>query len=190
MYFVHAGMLPWERPLSGRPKSLSAEALATSTDPHYFSPPLDSELSASKSSSDPDDDLDSDVSILEVKENRDPFTLLNVRGLKKGRKVTKNGKKGTPWYNVWNKTMKFCAKARRQRRRVPARARPDVYSAVEDAADEPGTDTDDASETEDDAEVDIEAKKSCRPLGIVYGHWAAKDLTVSPRLFGLLGRPP
>lgn len=47
-------------------------------------------------------------SLLTLKENQDPYTLLEMRGLRKGRKPTRDGRKGKPWYKYWNKTMKSC----------------------------------------------------------------------------------
>ncbi|POW00114.1 hypothetical protein PSHT_13230 [Puccinia striiformis] len=48
------------------------------------------------------------MTLLGVKENKDPYTLLEMRGLKKGRRPTKNASKGKPWYKYWNKTMRTC----------------------------------------------------------------------------------
>ncbi|MBW0537732.1 hypothetical protein O181_077447, partial [Austropuccinia psidii MF-1] len=53
-------------------------------------------------------------SLLSLKENNDPYTLLEMRGLKKGREPTKNAKKGKPWYKVWNKAMSACHQTSRQ----------------------------------------------------------------------------
>ncbi|PLW42728.1 hypothetical protein PCANC_07930 [Puccinia coronata f. sp. avenae] len=48
------------------------------------------------------------VSLLQLKENKESFTLLEMRGLKKGRRPSKDGNKGKPWYKYWNKTMQQC----------------------------------------------------------------------------------
>jgi len=48
------------------------------------------------------------MSLLELQENKDPYTLLEMRGLKKGRRPTKKGNRGKPWYKYWNKTMRQC----------------------------------------------------------------------------------
>lgn len=54
-----------------------------------------------------------DRSLLLVESNTDPFTLLNMRAVKskKGREfVVTKGKKGTPWYNIWEKGMEsYCS---------------------------------------------------------------------------------
>ncbi|WAR60074.1 hypothetical protein PtB15_9B11 [Puccinia triticina] len=48
------------------------------------------------------------MSLLGLKENKESYTLLEMRGLKKGRRPTKNANKGKPWYKYWNKTMRTC----------------------------------------------------------------------------------
>ncbi|EFP90911.1 hypothetical protein PGT21_001350 [Puccinia graminis f. sp. tritici] len=48
------------------------------------------------------------MSLLGVKENKESYTLLEMRGLKKGRRPTKDANKGKPWYKYWNKTMRSC----------------------------------------------------------------------------------
>lgn len=59
-----------------------------------------------------------------VNQNRDPFTLLNMRTVKAGKKggekgdkkseggwsVSKGGKKGLPWMSVWESGMEECEK--------------------------------------------------------------------------------
>jgi len=53
-------------------------------------------------------DLDPEIAILTVPLNRKPFTLLEMRGLKKNGKVTKSTKKGVAWAPIWNQVMKGC----------------------------------------------------------------------------------
>lgn len=53
-------------------------------------------------------DLDPEIAILTVPLNREPFTLLEMRGLKKNGKVTKSAKKGEPWAPIWNQVMQGC----------------------------------------------------------------------------------
>ncbi|KAG0143102.1 hypothetical protein CROQUDRAFT_135158 [Cronartium quercuum f. sp. fusiforme G11] len=80
-YFVHAGLLPWD------------EDQKTSI--------LGSPRMTEKTGS-------SDNSILAVKENLNPQTLLEMRTVKSGRRVS-SGKKGKAWYKIWNKAMDTCA---------------------------------------------------------------------------------
>lgn len=93
-----------------------------------------------------------ELSILfDVKQNTDPYTLIEMRsvhmhGKKKG-KVTKDGSKGTPWSNVWNKEIKRCTR-----------------SLVED--DDERAD----KRKKDDKEEEDESSLECSPVSIIYGH--------------------
>ena len=44
----------------------------------------------------------------DVPQNRDPWVLLNVRGVRRRGKVTRRGDKGTPWAKLWNGQMRRC----------------------------------------------------------------------------------
>lgn len=74
IYFVHAGMLPWDLP----------SVMGTEGAVGWHQP-----------------------SLLDVKENQDAYTLLEMRGLKKGKKPTQDGTKGKPWFKYWNNVMTF-----------------------------------------------------------------------------------
>ncbi|TCD65234.1 hypothetical protein EIP91_002942 [Steccherinum ochraceum] len=43
-----------------------------------------------------------------IPQNKDPWVLLNMRGVKKNGKVTRNTDEGTPWAKLWNRQMKGC----------------------------------------------------------------------------------
>ncbi|KAI8443996.1 phosphoric monoester hydrolase [Phakopsora pachyrhizi] len=43
--------------------------------------------------------------ILSLRENRDPYTLIEMRNVRSGRRPTKRTDKGKPWYKIWNRTM-------------------------------------------------------------------------------------
>lgn len=45
------------------------------------------------------------TSILSLKENKEPYTMLEMRNVKAGRKATKSKNKGHPWYSMWNEVM-------------------------------------------------------------------------------------
>jgi len=49
----------------------------------------------------------------DIPQNKDPWVVLNVRGLKKDHSVTKKGKRGTPWSQTWNNMMNRCSGYRR-----------------------------------------------------------------------------
>lgn len=46
--------------------------------------------------------------LVDVPQNRDPWAVLNMRGVTKKNKVTRDGDKGTPWSKIWNKQMSRC----------------------------------------------------------------------------------
>ena len=114
-YVVHAGLLPWSVPRSGRIQAedsgLSSsshrepttnETLA-SLDPDQFTPESDQTTEAILNSD--------EKSVLMVQQNRDPYTLIEMRGVRKHGRPTKDGKDGKPWTGIWNRAMKKCKKA-------------------------------------------------------------------------------
>lgn len=137
-YVVHAGLLPWTIPKNkGKKKKVhtqdgqeqeteedvDTELLKDLDFSNEFG--ITSETSLLESSSETDftpissnqeatnknkknKDLDPEIAILTVPLNRKPFTLLEMRGLKKNGKVTKSTKKGVAWAPIWNQVMKGC----------------------------------------------------------------------------------
>lgn len=74
-----------------------------------------------------------------------------MRGVKHGRKPTSSGKKGTPWFKIWNEAMNTCGHL-----------------------------------VGDESQEEVGADGKCgRPLNVIYGHWAAKGLTLKPWSTGL-----
>ncbi|KAH9812703.1 Metallo-dependent phosphatase-like protein [Melampsora americana] len=119
-YFVHAGLLAWDPS-----KSISGANLKSV---------LDDQLQPS---------------ILEIEQNKDPLTLLEMRGVRHGRRPTSSGKKGQPWFKLWNEAMDACG--------------PHLGE-----------------------EPPVGADGKCGgPLNVIYGHWAAKGLTLKPWSSGL-----
>lgn len=132
-YIVHAGLLPWVIPKNKNKHAtataasalhalqLAADMLADldfpneygisddtnwlqSTSPSSFEPATSASLDASKSGS-----LDPEMAILlSVPQNREPYTLLEMRSLLKSNVVTKSAKKGRPWAPIWNTVMAGC----------------------------------------------------------------------------------
>lgn len=109
--------MPWSSPsqeLETLTNEVSAPrpALLNSTSPLAFAPSLiDSQLLTSP-----------ERALLLVQQNEDPFTLLNMRTVKAGKKakgdkatpggwtVSKSGSKGLPWMKVWESGMQECGK--------------------------------------------------------------------------------
>ena len=127
-FVVHAGLLP-----SDPTKHLSdiSQPLVAAAESHFKDP--DARRMAEE------------LSILfDVKQNTDPYTLIEMRsvhmkGKKKG-KVTKEGSKGTPWSDVWNKEVKRCTRSL--------------------------TDEERARGDDEEAGSSLE----CSPVNIIYGH--------------------
>lgn len=118
-YFVHAGLVAWDPSTSIRGAS-----------PTSF---LDDQVQHS---------------ILQIDQNKDPLTLIEMRGVRHGRRPTASGKKGTAWFELWNEAMEAC-----------------------------GTHL---------GEEPVGADGKCGgPLNVIYGHWAAKGLTLRPWTSGL-----
>lgn len=150
-YIVHAGLLPWSDLLSTSTSASSEIRPAhrfNSSSPSLFVPKT--LLEQSILSSDPE------RSILLVKQNRDPFTLLNVRTVKKDGTPTKKGKikkKKRAWTEIWDKAMR---KAELESTSI--------------------------STTSADVSRD---KGRQKPLMAIYGHWAARNLQVEDFSIGL-----
>ncbi|KAG9315190.1 Metallo-dependent phosphatase-like protein [Chiua virens] len=87
-YFVHAGLLPADptRKL-GDPKQPLSHWPATGKD---------------------DRGLQERALLNEIPQNQDPWVLLNMRSLAKDGTI-KDGKKGTPWADLWNDVMGSCS---------------------------------------------------------------------------------
>jgi len=158
-FVVHAGLLP-----SDPTKSLTdaSQPLIAASKAHY-----NDEASGR---------LSEELAILfGVRQNADPYTLIEMRsvhtkGKKKG-KVTKNGSKGKPWSEVWNKEMKRCT-----------RGLVDDEEAEEKTSWKRADDDDDYEEGDDGAP---ESNLKCSPVNVVYGHAAGRGLDIKKYTKGL-----
>lgn len=130
-FVVHAGLLPMDVSKSLADPSQPLNAAASSSIADLQAGRLVEELAI----------------LLDVRQNTDPYTLLEMRSVythgKKRGKVTKNQNKGEPWSNVWNKEMKRCTKS----------------TSLE--LSEPEGESEEAS---------TESNLKCSPVNIVYGH--------------------
>ncbi|KAI0749397.1 hypothetical protein C8Q80DRAFT_1218573 [Daedaleopsis nitida] len=91
----------------------------------------------------------------DVPQNRDPWAILNMRGVRKGGKITRRSDKGTPWAKIWNNQMKRCVGF--ENVTVPAEHREDEDEWREKGNADP---------------------LPCYPSTVVYGHAASRDLDV------------
>ncbi|OCH86061.1 Metallo-dependent phosphatase [Obba rivulosa] len=99
----------------------------------------------------------------DIPQNRDAWVLLNMRGVRKSGKVTRDGDRGTPWSDVWNRQMDRCAGfdagAVDDSEPAPRRGRfgsPETYAHGKDEADV--------------------SSLPCLPSTVVYGHAASRGL--------------
>ncbi len=118
------------------------------------------------------------VVLHDVPHNRDPWVILNIRGVRKSGKATRRGDKGKHWAKIWNGQMKRCGgfveSSEREGEgdededddRVPARFR------LTEARDK-------------DDDHDDDASLPCYPSTVVYGHAASRDLDVRRWTVGL-----
>ncbi|KAH8100759.1 hypothetical protein BXZ70DRAFT_126159 [Cristinia sonorae] len=129
-FVVHAGLLPYNprlpiddprQPLTHPPhhrrfppaEPSADEDEAESDDPEMGFTPMDLQTPLKRAvpptSSDDDSRTLQELSLLtDIPQNRDPWSLLNMRGVTKKGKVTRVYK-GTPWSKLWNRQMRQCS---------------------------------------------------------------------------------
>ncbi|ORY33024.1 Metallo-dependent phosphatase-like protein [Naematelia encephala] len=189
---VHAGLLPHDptKSISDSTQPLVAAAAAAETNSTNYNP------SAGR--------LGEELSLLfDVAQNRDPWTLLNMRSVytegKKEGQVTKSSKKGTPWSEVWRDEMGRCEgegswyvagmgewtaeKEHDEDEGVESQEDGEADEMEDQAGDEVDTDTD----TDDNKRKrDDDLKKiPCSPVTVIYGHAAGRGLDIKPFSKGL-----
>ncbi|KZS92523.1 Metallo-dependent phosphatase [Sistotremastrum niveocremeum HHB9708] len=136
-FIAHAGLLPTDTsrshgsPLSRRPsKKRSEEKLR----------------------------LEQEQALLhKISQNRDPWTVMNMRSILEGGDVTRKGDVGQPWSEIWNEWMDKCG----------------------------GFDVSDLNDLTDISELGKETKLPCRPSTVIYGHAASRGLDVKRWTMGL-----
>lgn len=97
--------------------------------------------------------------VADVPQNQDPWVVLNMRGVKKSGKVTRNGDKGRPWSEIWGEMMGRCDGFGLEGEEVDVQARK-------------------GRKEEDYALL-------CYPATVIYGHAATRGLDVKRWSFGL-----
>lgn len=110
------------------------------------------------------------------------IALIELRGLRKGGRVTKNGNKGKAWWKVWNKAMKQCGvfEDTLEIERLQERQEGEWDQDQENKDSDESSDSDDDQEDEDDDDDDEEDHldeepdldemrkgKTCRKLNIM-----------------------
>lgn len=117
----------------------------------------------------------SEVALLQaIPQNRDPYTLLNIRSILKDGEITKKANKGTPWSDMWNDEMSRCIG-------------PD--SLQEEEEKQGSTSDDEEIEGVEENEKRLVGRKKgskplskmdCSPVTVIYGH-AGKHPGTAPR---------
>ncbi|KAI0359960.1 Metallo-dependent phosphatase [Trametes cingulata] len=119
----------------------------------------------------------------DVPQNRDPWVVLNMRGVRKSGKVTRRSDKGKPWSKIWNGQMKRCAGFKDDIALVDSSVEDDDQ---EDELDRSITRFRAAEGREKDKDKEEEdSPLPCYPSTVVYGHAASRDLDVRRWTVGL-----
>ncbi|CDO74965.1 hypothetical protein BN946_scf184945.g37 [Trametes cinnabarina] len=118
----------------------------------------------------------------DVPHNRDPWVVLNMRGVRKSGKVTRRSDKGTPWAKIWNGQMKRCAGFKNATALDSDTTQEDEWE--EDTASRASHVSISCQVRENDGEED-EKPLPCYPSTVVYGHAASRDLDVRRWTVGL-----
>lgn len=182
-YVVHAGLLPWTIPKSKKSKHAgdigisqedAADILADLDFGNYLDITPTTSLAVSSANDSfvpitptlpakqPDkpskgDKLDPEIAILTVPLNRKPYTLLEMRSLKKNGKVTKSNNNGRPWAPIWNTVMSACHQTMNGGQTNATTV--DESSAVQEQR---------VKRQNTDVEVETVSKvKECRPLSVM-----------------------
>ncbi|KAH9930037.1 Metallo-dependent phosphatase-like protein [Fomitopsis serialis] len=186
-FVVHAGILPYDpkRPLTDRHQPLAHPPRLTHTvtgpDEGHYAVGTSSSVSQSalasalvedalKKKNDTQEQLrtlQERALLKDIPGNRDPWVLLNMRGIrKKKRKVTRDNNKGTPWSKVWNEQMGLCNGFDSA---LPSDASPPHPRSIRSLR---------GSDPEAEA-------LPCEPATVVYGHAATRSLDVKRWSMGI-----
>ncbi|KZP02740.1 Metallo-dependent phosphatase [Athelia psychrophila] len=96
-FIVHAGLLPYDPTRSQTDHRQPLSHLPIIANEGHMGQDTTAELRRMQ-----------ELAVLqEIPQNTDPWAKINIRSLD-GNKVTKKGKKGTPWSDLWNGAMELC----------------------------------------------------------------------------------
>jgi len=94
MFFVHAGLLPSNPKLQASDPRQPLSHWPATVDEHDIAKLRN---------------LQELAVLAEIPENKDPWTVMNLRSVKNNGDVSASNKKGTPWSQLWNGTMSKCS---------------------------------------------------------------------------------
>ncbi|WWC67779.1 uncharacterized protein I206_101691 [Kwoniella pini CBS 10737] len=117
--------------------------------------------------------------LLDIPQNTIPWNLIEMRsvfmkGKKKG-KITKNGKKGIPWSEIWNKEIKRCKGHSQSNLLKKEKEQKKSFKKIEKRQ-KPGSPTISVQGDSSNIESDL----GCSPVTIIYGHAAGRGLDIKP----------
>jgi hypothetical protein len=108
--------------------------------------------------------------VTDIKQNTDPWVLLNIRTVLQTGEVSRKFDKGTPWPDLWNMIVEQCHGYRNES-------------------------SEGLTLDHQDESTSASLHLSCLPINVVYGHFASRGLDVRRWSFGLddgcvsMGRP-
>ncbi|KAJ3541473.1 hypothetical protein NM688_g6077 [Phlebia brevispora] len=113
----------------------------------------------------------------QIPQNRDSWVVLNMRGVRKKGKVTRDGEKGTPWSDIWNDHMGWCDGF-------------DDLSSSSSQLESSVHDSELFTSIPEGNDAHISKKKPkysfpCEPATVVYGHAASRGLDVKRWSMGI-----
>ncbi|PSR75563.1 hypothetical protein PHLCEN_2v9043 [Hermanssonia centrifuga] len=108
----------------------------------------------------------------DIPQNRDSWAVLNMRGVRKKGKVTRDGDKGTPWSDIWNEQMDLCDGFGFSDFSLPS-SNPE--------GGERGLSSEYTSGKHKKPKYDLR----CRPMTVIYGHAASRGLDIKRWSMGL-----
>ncbi|PCH42533.1 Metallo-dependent phosphatase [Wolfiporia cocos MD-104 SS10] len=125
--------------------------------------------------------------LTQVPQNRDPWVLLNMRGVRKKGKVTRNNGKGRQWSKIWNEQIDRCAgfDSRLTMLEPTTRSSRIHGTAFTNPASDHILAEREATATYEDDSAHGELTLPCEPMTVVYGHAATRGLDVKRWSLGL-----
>ncbi|KAJ9094767.1 hypothetical protein QFC21_005927 [Naganishia friedmannii] len=162
---VHAGLLARDPSKKATAKDRPYASTATSDAP-------DAEFGASTRTQD-------EVALLRtIPQNRDPYTLLNIRSVLKDGETTRKANKGTPWSEIWQDEMSRCT---------------GTGSGLVDDSQGSVHEDEEIDAVEDEEKRHLKGRKKgvklpkmdCSPVTVIYGHAAGRGLDIKQYSKGL-----
>jgi hypothetical protein len=109
---------------------------------------------------------DGELAVLRlIKQNRQPYTLLNIRSVLKNGDVTKSSNKGTPWSEIWQQEQSRC-----QGKGFTPEDKNDLEDDREGEPDLKIEEVEDLEKRKKHKGMEKLPPLNCSPLTVIYGH--------------------